>query len=83
MAFTRRQRVRTLGFVGTRLKPDWCEKATIIGEHPVDGVNVLERGWYVIRFDDGGMISSHDSRLMATSEPPFRGWLPSYASTQH
>ncbi len=80
--FTRRQRVRTLAFAGARFEPDWREKATIIGEHPVDGVNVHERGWYVIRLDDGGTISSHASRLMADNEPPFVGRLPSYASTQ-
>ena len=75
--YTRRQRVHSLAFVGPTFERDWSEKATIVGRHESDGGH-----WYVIRFDDGSMISSHASRLMAANEPAFRGRLPSYRSTQ-
>lgn len=78
-AFERRQRARSLAFVGPTFTPDWSETVTIIGRHPpLNG----DADWYVIRFEDGGMLSSHASRLMASNEPPFKGRLPSYASTQ-
>ncbi len=75
--YQRRQRVRTVRFVGPRFERDWSEKATIVGRH-----SDLDGHWYVIRFDDGGTISSHASRLMADNEPPFKGRLPTYASTK-
>lgn len=81
-AFTRRQRVRIKTLAGPNFEPAWNERGTIIGEHPVDGVNIRERGWFVVRFDDGGGLSVHASRLMASNEPPFAGRLPSYVSTQ-
>lgn len=75
--YERRQRVETLSFVGPAFADDWSQRATIIGRHKSDGGN-----WYVIQFDDGGCLSSHASRLRASNEPPFKGRLPSYASTQ-
>lgn len=75
--FARRQRVRTLAFVGPNCERDWSERATVIGRHAD-----LDGNWYVIRFDDGGTITSHASRLMADNAPPFAGRLPTYASTQ-
>lgn len=78
MTFTRRQRVRTLAFVGPQFVNDWTEKATIVGRHP----HRLDGHWYVIKLDGGGTITSHADRLMADNEPPFKGRLPTYASTR-
>lgn len=70
--FTRRQRVRTLY--------QHSETATIIGQHPVGSMNGPD--WYVIKFDLGGGGTCHASMMAASNEPPFKGRLPSYASTQ-
>ena len=80
--FARRQRVRIQTLAGPDFTPAWNERGTIIGEHPVDGVAIRERGWFVVRFDDGGGLSVHASRLMADNAPAFTGRLPTYASTQ-
>lgn len=77
MTFFRRQRVRSITFVGPKFENDWSEKATIIGRH-----DRLDGHWYVILFDNGDTISSHAERLMTDNEPPFKGRLPTYASTQ-
>ena len=76
--FVRRQRVCFKRLVGPRFEADWSEKATIVGRHE----GTLDGNWYVVQFADGGGLSVHASNLMASNEPPFKGRLPSYASTQ-
>lgn len=80
--FTRRQRVKTLAFVGPQFAPSWADSATIVGRHPPSAMAPADDHWYVVRWDDGSMLSSHASRLMASNEPAFKGRLPSYRSTQ-
>lgn len=80
--FARRQRVHVSRLVGPRFEKDWSEKATIVGRHPPGAMAPADDHWYVIRYEDGGMLSSHASNLMASNEPPFKGKLPTYRSTQ-
>lgn len=79
--YTRRQRVQHVRLVGPRFEADWSEKATIIGEHPVSERNPAG-GWYVVRFDDGGMLTLHTSHMRPSNEPPFKGRLPTYRQSQ-
>lgn len=76
--YTRRQRVESLSFVGPTFALDWSTRATIIGRH----TDMLDGHWYVVRFDDGGSLSVHASRMRASNEPAFKGPLPTYRQTQ-
>jgi hypothetical protein len=61
-AFARRQRVRIQTLAGPDFTPAWNERGAVVRP---DG---NRDGWYIVQFDDGGRLSIHASRLMASDE---------------
>lgn len=60
--YTRRQRVRIQTLAGPDFTPAWNERGAVVRP---DG---NRDGWYIVQFDDGGRLSIHASRLMASDE---------------
>jgi len=59
-------RVHILSFVGPSFEPCWKEKGTVL--KPTARQTPPNDDWSVVRFDDGGTLCIHRSRLMVAND---------------
>jgi hypothetical protein len=55
-----------LSFVGSNFDPCWKEKGTIL--KPTARQRPPSAEWNIVRFDNGGALCIHQSRLMVANE---------------
>lgn len=63
MTYQPKQRVRIETLVGSDVLSEWTTKGTVL--RPKACNLPLPDGYHVVRFDDGGALCVHESRLMA------------------
>lgn len=61
--YKRRQPVRLLSFTGATFDRDWSQKGTIVRHD----AGFQDGHWYIVKYDDGGTLCVHTSRLMPSN----------------